>query len=169
MRTALAVCATVILLAVTTVGQSRVPDFSGRWQLVEATAAERAAETLVITSPDELLITHTPRQIAIEHPSKAGTHPEAGMFEYGSGGRIGGLPGRHNTIDERWGVTHIGTQLMISRSSTVPSNEPDARVTLVCGSMWRLEGPDRLVIEFGEERPGERPKIATRVYTKMQD
>jgi hypothetical protein len=23
------------------------------------------------------------------------------------------------------------------------------------------------VIEFGEERPGERPKMATRVYVKM--
>jgi hypothetical protein len=28
--------------------------------------------------------------------------------------------------------------------------------------MWRLETPNRLVIEFGEERAGERPKIATR-------
>jgi hypothetical protein len=34
--------------------------------------------------------------------------------------------------------------------------------------MWRLETPNRLVIEFREEREGERPKIVTRVYVKLE-
>jgi hypothetical protein len=168
MRGALAACAAVLLIAAALNAQSRPPDLSGRWRLVEPTAAERAADTLAITAPDELLIKDTPRAITVEHPSKAGTHPEAGEFEYlvGGSGRIN-LRGRSNSLDETWGVTHIGTQLMISRSTTQPSDDPSVRNTLARGSMWRLEGRNRLVIDFGEERTGERPKIATRVYVRI--
>ena len=86
----------------------------------EPTAAERALDTLVIDSPDQLLITQTPFAITVEHPSKHGTHPEAGEFHYGSGGRDGGLPGRGNmslfflsfgsrslqTVLVDWGLRH---------------------------------------------------------------
>jgi len=34
-------------------------------------------------------------------------------------------------------------------------------------SMWRVEAPDRLVIEFGQERTGERLKTATRRHVKQ--
>ena len=163
MRTSLGARISALFLAAAPPAQSRHPDLSGRWQLVERTAAERALETLDITSPDRILITQTPLAIVIEHPSRTGTHPEAGTFEYGAGGRIGGLPGRGNSIEERWGVTHIGTQLMISRSMTRPGDQ-GGPITLARGSMWRLEDPNRLVIEFGEERTGERPRIATRTY-----
>jgi hypothetical protein len=166
MRTSLA-CATVILAAGALPAQSRVIDFSGHWRLVEPTAAERAGDTLAITSPDQLLITQNPSAIIVEHPSNPGTHPEAGTFTYGEGGRVGGLPGGGNSIDEKWGVTHIGTQLMISRSTTSPPDGHGVRVTPVRGSMWRLDGSDRLIIEFSEERTGNRPKIARRVYVKM--
>jgi hypothetical protein len=166
MRGALAACAAIPLIAAAPLAQSNPPDLSGRWQLVEPTAAERTLETLVIATPDQLLIIQTPRAITVEHPSKSGTHPEAGEFHYGSGGRVGGLSGRGNSIDERWDVSHIGTQLMISRSTTRPPDEQGVRITLARGSMWRLEGPNRLVIVFSDERTGERPKIATRTYVK---
>jgi hypothetical protein len=156
-----------LALGLIAVGQGQEPDFSGRWQLVQPTAPERSADTLDIASPDQLRITQTPIAIVVEHPSEPGTHPEARTFEYGSGGRIGGLPGRGNSVDETWGVTHIGTQLMISRSITRPPDERGVRITIAHGSMWRLEAPNRLVIEFGEERTGERPKVATRVYLKV--
>ena len=168
MRSAPATCAAILLIVAAPNAQSRPPDLSGRWRLVEPTAAERAADTLAITAPDELLIKDTPRAITVEHPSKPGTHPEAGEFEYllGASGRIG-LFGRSNSIDETWGVTHIGTQLMISRSTTQPSHDQSVRTTVAHGSMWRLEGPNRLVIEFGEERTGERPRVAVRTYVKV--
>ena len=166
MRTVLAVCTSALLIA-EPLAQGQPPDLSGRWQLVEPTAAERALETLVIDSPDQLLIVQTPFAITVEHPSKHGTHPEAGEFDYGSGGRVGGLPGRGNSIDERWGVSHIGAQLLISRSTTRPPDEQGARITLTRGSMWRIEAPNRLVIEFSESRTGERPQIATRVYERL--
>ena len=166
MRTSLA-CAEVALTAAALHAQSRVLDLSGRWWLVEPTAAERATDTLVITSPDQLLITHTRRGVTIEHPSKQGSHPEAGTFNYGVGGIVGGVPGQANSVDEEWSVTHIGTQLMMSRSMVLPSEKSDERRKVARGSMWRLDGPDRLVIEFGEERSGERPKVATRVYVKV--
>ena len=167
MRSALVVCAAIPLIATAPLAQGRPPDLSGRWQLVEPTAAERALDTLVIDSPDQLLITKTPFAITVEHPSKHGTNQEAGESHYGSGGRVGGLPGRGNSIDERWGVSHIGTQLLISRSTTRPPDEQGARITLARGSMWRLEAPNRLLIEFADERTGERPKIATRTYLKI--
>jgi hypothetical protein len=164
MMRAILACAAIVLVANVAHGQSRVLDLSGRWWLVEPTAAERALDTLVVTSPDQLLITHTRFGLTIEHPSKPGAHPEAGVFEYGAGasGRIR-LPGRGSQVDQQWSVTHIGTQLMISRST----RSADDSATVARGSMWLLDGPDRLVIEFGEERPGERPKIATRIYVKV--
>jgi hypothetical protein len=168
MMRAILACAAIVLVANVAHGQSRVLDLSGRWWLVEPTAAERALDTLVVTSPDQLLITHTRFGLTIEHPSKPGAHPEAGVFEYGAGasGRIR-LPGRGSQVDQQWSVTHIGTQLMISRSTALPSETSVAPIMVARGSMWQLDGPDRLVIEFGEERPGERPKIATRIYVKV--
>jgi hypothetical protein len=166
MRTVLAACSSALVIAAALLAQSRPMDLSGRWQLVEPNTAERTLDTLSITSPDQLLITHTPPKIVIEHPSRPGTHPEAGSFTYGVGGTIGGIPGRES-FEESFSVTHIGTQLVISRSTTHRPDEHSARTTVVRGSTWRLEGPNRLAIEFGEERAGERPKIATRVYTKI--
>lgn len=154
-----------LLVATTAVAQSAPPDLSGRWRLIQPTAAQLAAATLTIDAPDELLISQTPRAITIEHPSKAGTHPQAGTFRYGVGGNVGGPIGNTTDTHENWGVTHIGTQLMISRS--VSPDENGVAIPVTRGSMWRLEAPDRLVIEFGEERPGQRPKIATRVYVKV--
>ena len=78
-----------------------------------------------------------------------------------------GTGGRGNTTEERWSVMHIGTQLMISRTTTYPPDEQSPRKSVTRGSMWRLETPNRLVIEFAEEYPGERPKMATRAYVKM--
>lgn len=166
MRTSLA-CAAAVLTSAVLHAQSRVLDLSGRWWLVEQTAAERARDTLAVTSPDQLLITHTARGITVEHPSKRGTHPEAGTFSYGAGGVVGGLPGHGISIDEQWTVTHIGTQLMISRSAMLSSDRSDVRMKVTRGSMWQLDGADRLVIEFGEERPGQRPRVATRVYVRV--
>jgi hypothetical protein len=159
----LSVCA----LGATGIAQSNRPDFSGQWRLVQPTPSELAQETLIVVAPDELLIRQTPRELFIEHPSKSGTHPETGTFEYGSGGFIGDLPGSLTPLQGRWGVSYIGTQLMISRSTTYPPDARGARSTVARGSMWRLEAPNRLVIEFGEERAGERPKIATRTYRKV--
>jgi hypothetical protein len=158
-------CVAIVLVAAALHGQSRVLDLSGRWWLVEPTAAQRALDTLDITPPDQLLITHTRLGITIEHPSKRGTHPEAGVFEYRVSGRTA-MPGRGG-IEQQWSVTHIGTQLMISRSTALPSETSDVPIRVARGSMWQLDGPDRLVIEFGEERHGERPKVATRVYIKV--
>jgi hypothetical protein len=154
-----------LLSGTTTLAQSAPPDLSGRWRLVQPTAAELSAATLTIDAPDELLISQTQRAITIEHPSKPGTHPQAGTFRYGVGGNIGAPLGNTINTHENWGVTHIGTQLMISRS--IIPDENGIAIPVTRGSMWRLEAPDRLVIEFGEERPGQRPKIATRVYVKV--
>jgi hypothetical protein len=60
MRRALAVCAAIPLIARAPLAQGRSPDLSGRWQLVAPTSAEHARDTLVIDSPDQLLITQTP-------------------------------------------------------------------------------------------------------------
>jgi hypothetical protein len=166
-RTNLAACTTALLVAAVPYAQSRPPDLSGHWQLVEPNAAERAVDTLEITSPDQLLITDTPTAITVAQPSKPGTHPEAGTFEYRVGGRIGGIPGRGPGIEEKWAVTHMGTQLMISRSTTRPPDDRGVRMTLARGSMWQLETPNRLVIEFREERTGKRPKVATRAYVRV--
>ena len=161
-----AACAAILLIATAPLAQSGPPELSGLWQLAEPTAAERAVDTLEITSPDQLLITGTPTAITVAHPSKPGTHPEAGSFKYGEGGIVGGIPGSGNSTEEKWGVTHIGTQLMISRSTTRLLDDRRVRMTLARGSLWRLEAPNRLVIEFSEERTGERPRVATRTYVK---
>jgi hypothetical protein len=116
-----------------------------------------------------LLIRKTPLEIIIEHPSKSGTHPAAGTLKFGSGGFVGDSMGAAAPLRGTWGVTHIGTQLMISRSTTYPPDEHGVRITVARGSMWRLEVPSHLVIEFGEERAGERPKIARRVYVKIPE
>jgi hypothetical protein len=112
------------------------------------------------------VIRQTSRELIVEHPSKPATHPESGTFEYGIGGFVGDS-GRPTPLRATWGVTYIGTQLMISRTTIYPPDERGIRDTVVRGSMWRLEGTTRLVIEFGEERAGERPKIAIRTYTKV--
>jgi hypothetical protein len=164
MRTAVAAYASAVLVTATLRAQDR-PDFSGRWQLVQPTAAELALDTLTITPAEQLAVTDTPREIVITHLSNPATHPEAGSFAYGSGGFVGGVPGGGVT-NGTWGTTYIGMQLMMSRSLMLPPDERGVRATLARGSIWRLEAPDRLVIEFGEERTGERPKIATRVYVR---
>ena len=166
MRSVLAACMSGLLIPAAPAAQTRPPDLSGRWQLVQPTASERARDTLDIVSPDQLLITQTPLVMTVEHPSTPGTHPQAETVTIGVAGMIGGIPGSGNTTEERWSVTHIGTQLMISRT-TINRYEHQPGRSFTRGSMWRLETPDRLVIEFGEERPGERPKIATRVYRKV--
>lgn len=166
MRSVLAACASALLIPVAPAAQTRPPDLSGRWQLVHPTAAERARDTLNIVSPDQLLITQSPLEMIVEHPSTPGTHPPAETVNIGVAGVIGGIPGSGNTTEERWSVTQIGTQLMVSRT-TINRHEQQPRRSFTRGSMWRLEGPDRLVIDFGEERAGERPKIATRVYRRI--
>lgn len=106
--------------------------------------------------------------MTVEHPSRPGTHPEAQTFKIGVGGAMGtiGTGGRGNTTEERWSVTHIGTQLMISRT-TISRYEQQPSTSFTRGSMWRLETPNRLVIEFGEERTGERPRAAVRTYVRV--
>ncbi len=65
MRRSLA-CAALALVSAVLYAQSAPPDLSGRWRLVEPAPTERAADTLAIVSPDELLITQTP-QLMIAH------------------------------------------------------------------------------------------------------
>ena len=166
MRTSFAPCASALLVAAAPLAQNQPPDFSGRWQLVEPAPAERPLDTLDITSPDELLITQTLLAIRVEHPSKPGTHPEAALFGFGSGGTIGGLPGRGASIDETR-VWQIATQLVISRSSTRLPDGLGVRITFARVSIWRLEGPNRLVMEFGDERTGEPPRVAVRTYVRV--
>jgi hypothetical protein len=149
----MAACAAILLIAASPLAQSRPPELSGLWQLVEPTTAERALDTLAIDAPDQLLITQSPLAIIVEHPSKPGTHPEAGKYTFGTRGYVGGSGGA--SPGETWDVSFIGTQLMISHS---------VRGAVARGSMWRLDTPGRLTIEFSEESPGGRPKIAARVY-----
>ncbi len=156
-----AVCA----LSATIIARSSQADFSGRWRLVQPTVAQLAEDTLTIKPPDELLITQTPFAVTVEHPSTPGTHPDARRFEYGEGGMVGGVPGR-TTVRGTWSVSYVGTKLMISESTTAPDAR-GAQETASHGSMWHLERPNRLVIEFSEQRTGERPKVATRVYVKV--
>jgi hypothetical protein len=40
--------------------------------------------------------------------------------------------------------------------------------TVALGSFWSLDERGRLVIEFREEHSRERPKTATRVYTRKR-
>ena len=156
----------VCVLEATGLAQIGGPDFSGRWRLVAPTAAQLTNEALTINAPDELLVKQTSFEIIIAHPSKPGTHPEAGTLEYGNSGFVGDS-GSPTPLRGRWSVSYIGTQLMISRSTIYPPDAGGVRGTVARGSMWRLESPNRLVIEFGEERAGERPKIAARAYMKV--
>jgi hypothetical protein len=146
------------------------PDLSGRWRLVQPSASQLAEETLSVSAADELFVAHSFRDIIITHAPQGGTaptHPEAGIFQYGAGSFIDALPGTKTVVRGQWGVTHIGTQLMISRTTIYPPDERGEQRPVARGSMWRLEGDDRLVVEFGEERAGERPKIAMRVYARI--
>ena len=102
------VCA-VVLVSAALYAQSRPPDLSGRWRLVEPTPAERSLDMLAITSPDRLLITDTPREIVIEHPSKTGTHPEAGTFEYGAAAGSADFPAVAQP-STRGGASHISAR-----------------------------------------------------------
>jgi hypothetical protein len=153
----------ILLFTAAPRAQSLPPDLSGRWQLVEPTTAERAQDTLAIDAPDQLLITQTPLAIVVVHPSRSGTHPEAGTYRFGTGGYVGGSD-RTSPLSETWDASFIGTQLVLSRSTTLAPDERGARGAVARGSMWRIDTPGRLTIEFSEERPGERPKIAARVY-----
>ena len=155
------------LLIVAALSAQDSRDLSGHWGLVQPTASQLAEETLAVTAATELFITHTPRDITITHsPQPGATHPETGTFQYGSGGFVGDS-GSATPLRGTWGVSQIGTQLMMSRSTIYPPDKSGTSVTIARGSMWRREGNDTLVIEFGEERPGERPKIATRVYSRL--
>jgi hypothetical protein len=154
MRRVMAGWLAILLVATTSLAQSRPPDLSGHWQLIEPTSVERAIDTLAIDAPDQLLIRQNPSAIVVEHPSKRGTHPQSGTYRFGTGGYVGGS-GSASPVRETFDVTFIGTQLMISHS---------VGGAVARGSMWRLEAPDRLVIEFREERTGERPRVAARVY-----
>jgi hypothetical protein len=64
-------------------------------------------------------------------------------------------------------IAQTPVAITIEHPSTGPPNSRGLRITTARGSMWRLEGPTHLVIEFSEERTGERPKIATREYMKI--
>ena len=147
--------------------QSVQTDFSGRWVLDRSRAPGLEPDTLVIAEADELIVKQTQTAITIEHPSRPGTHPAPGVFEFGSGGRTGGLPGTIPPSESRWGTTFFGTQLQMSESTTsVDAN--GVATTSAYGSIWLLDKSGRLVIEFREEHSGERPKIATRIYTKKR-
>ena len=158
MRTSLVACVALPLSA-SLLAQASPPDLTGHWRLVEPTAAERAADTLAITPPDELLITQRPLAITIEHPSTRGTHPSAGTFKFVVGGTISST-GAESRFDAGW----IGPQLTINSST---SSAPDAkahRITHSTGSMWTIEADGRLTIDFTEKRSGEFARIARRVY-----
>src|SRR5687768_18614583 len=100
-----AVVSAAILMTSGPVAQDRPLGLAGHWRLVEPTAKERARDTLIINAARELLVTQTPLVLIVEHPSKPGTHPEAGVFEYGIGGTVGGSPnGGGPGADSNWGV-----------------------------------------------------------------
>ena len=165
MRRSLA-CAALALVSAVLYAQSAPPDLSGRWRLVEPAPTERAADTLAIVSPDELLITQTPLAIIVEHPSKPGTHPAAGRFEYGVVGTASGTINVAPTGSTST-TTHIGTKLMIAHSTTTLADERGVRTTVAHGSMWQIDRSDRLAIEFEEQRTGQPTKVAVRVYVKV--
>ncbi len=170
MRKAFAASAlAVALLCSSTVAQSRVTDFSGRWVITDARPEPDEPDTLDILPADELLIAQTTRALTIAHPSKKGTHPEARTFEFGSGGIVydaGRADGK--SLQGSWGVTFFGTQLLISESRIGPPDLTGAQITTARGSIWLLDPRGRLVIEFREQRSKERPKTATRVYVRRR-
>ena len=147
--------------------QSVQTDFSGRWLLDRSRPPGLEPDTLVISDVDELLVRQTETAITIEHPSRPGSHPAPGTFEFGSGGRVGGLPGTIPPSESRWGTTFFGTQLLMSESTTsVDAN--GVATTSAYGSIWMLDKTGKLVIEFREEQSRERPKTATRIYTRKR-
>jgi hypothetical protein len=151
------------LLATALNAQSKPTDFSGRWVVTALRPHPDELDTLSIVAASELLVVQTPQQITIQHPVTQGTHPQAGTFEFGSGGWVGGLPGGRDSSGT-WDTRFAGTQLMISRTTRTAAN--GTREDSATGSIWQLDGNGRLVIEFREERPNERPKIAARVYER---
>jgi hypothetical protein len=161
MRTSLGACISVLLAAAASAAQFQQPDFSGRWRLVEPTAAERAVDTLAIIAPDELLITQTPLAITIEHPSTPGTHPSVGTFKFTIGGTMSST-GAESRFDVGW----IGHQLTINSSTSSAPDAKSDRITHSKGSMWTLETDRRLAIDFTEKRSGEFSRMARRVYVR---
>jgi hypothetical protein len=162
MRSA-AVMAAAISLTAAPAAQNQYPDLSGRWQLVEPTAAERAVDTLAIIAPDELLITQTPLAITIEQPSTRGTHPSAGTLKFVVGGTISST-GSESRFDAGW----IGQQLTINSSTSSAPDQKGDRITHSKGSMWTLEADGRLAIDFTEKRSGEFARMARRIYVRNQ-
>lgn len=162
----IAICALALLpLDTTTAAQGRLPDFSGRWVLVESSGGiPDGPNTLSISAPDELEITQTPLAITIHHPSKPGTHPTAGTFRFGIGGTVGPRGGS----DSRWDVSWLGSQLIISDSMTFPPDANGARITVAYGSIWSVDPNGRLIIEFAERRTGANSKKATHVYVRKK-
>jgi len=156
-----------VLPVVRTDAQSVQTDFSGSWVLDRSRPPGLEPDTLVISEVDELLVKQTQTAITIGHPSRPGSHPAPGVFEFGSGGRVGGLPGTVPPSESRWGTTFFGTQLLMSESTT-SVDAAGVPTTSAYGSIWMLDKTGKLVIEFREERSGERPKVATRVYTKKR-
>jgi hypothetical protein len=134
---------------------------------VTGAVAPLEPDTLEIAAADEINIIQTKLAITVEHPSKRAAYPVTGTFEFGSGGFVSEPPRSGITPGEgRWGTTFFGTQLMISKSTTTVDN--GVETTVAHGSFWSIDTRGRLVIEFREERSRERPKIATRVYTKKR-
>jgi hypothetical protein len=171
-RAFLVACTLAVVLPGNTLAvQSQPPDFSGRWMLAApSSAASSGPDTLDVVAPDELLVAQTPHAITVQHSSKPGTHPAAGTFEFGTGGRVGGIPGRALGIlaaesESRWSVSFVGSQFIISDSTTV--RKGDARpVTGVTAATWMINGEGRLVINFREQRTGQSSKSATLVYVR---
>jgi hypothetical protein len=159
-----------VVLCSSTIAQSRVTDFSGRWVIIASRPESGEPDSLTIETPDELRITQTPQSFTIEHPSKPGTHPAAGTFKFGEGGTVGGtvadLSAAPSSFETRWGISFFGTQLMMSRSTT--TIDKGVQTTVASGSFWRLDERGRLVIEFREERAKDRPRVATRVYMRKR-
>jgi hypothetical protein len=164
------VSALFLLAAAADGAQTQLPDFTGRWILVDTPAANAGGGTLNIIAADELAVTQTPLSIIIVHTSKPGTHPAEGAFRFGAGGTVGatiaGAAG--HPAESRWGVSFVGSQLIISTSMTSPPDAEGVRVTVAYGAIWLLDADGRLVIEFEERRSGAEPKTATRVYVRRR-
>lgn len=170
MRGLLAVWLAVLMFCVNAAAQSDRPNLSGRWVLADSSVQiPGGRETLKITAPDELAITQTSLAITIQHPSKPGTHPSAGTFKFGIGGTTSGVGGLNSVgAESRWEVSWLGSQLIISDSTTAPPNASGIRVTVAHGSTWSLDPKGRLIIEFDERRTGANPRGTTRVYVRSE-
>ncbi len=154
-----------VLIAGVASAQSRETDFSGHWVLVISDRGRSVEpDTLMIDAPDQLLVRQSSQSITVEHPSRRGTHPAAGTFEFGAGGFVGDRIRRAE--QGRWDTTFFGTQMMMSTSTT--SVAKGIETTVAHGSFWLLDQHGRLFIEFREHRSHEHPKVATRVYVRKQ-